>query len=234
MKIHRSSALLLPALLVLTLTLVSRGAPEPGQPASGWIELFDGKTLSGWVQRGGKARYSVEAGELVGSSVPGTGNSFLCTERDYTNFVLEVEFKVHEKLNSGIQFRSHSFDVPTEIVWNGKTNRVPANRVHGLQAEIDPSPRAWTAGIYEESARGWLCDLKTNDLARAAFRQGEWNRVRVECRGNHVKTVLNGVPAAELVDGRVSSGFIALQVHSVGKNEAQMEVRFRRVRIHPE
>jgi hypothetical protein len=163
--------------------------------------------------------------------VPGEPNSFLCTVRNFTNFVLEYEFKVDDGLNSGVQIRSHCFDDPTSFEWQGKTIKVPAGRVHGLQVEIDPSARAWTAGVYEEGARGWLNDLKTNEPARKAFKSGDWNKVRVECRGDSIKTWLNEVSAADLHDSRVPSGFIGLQVHNVGKTGKVMEVRFRGLRI---
>jgi hypothetical protein len=85
--------------------------------------------------------------------------------------------------------------------------------------------------VYEEGARGWLNDLKDNEAARKAFRGGEWNALRIECRGDWIRTWLNDVPAADLKDGRVRSGFIALQVHGVGKNEKPLEVRFRGLRL---
>lgn len=204
-------------------------ARKDGGPA--WVPLFDKKTLDGWVQRGGKAKYRVEDGQIIGSSVPNTGNSFLCTRREYSDFVLELELKVDSGLNSGVQVRSHCFDEARELEWQGKRINVPANRVHGLQVEIDPSSRAWTAGIYEEGARGWLNDLKDNEAARQAFRAGEWNKLRVECRGESIKTWLNGVPAADLKDSRVASGFIGLQVHGVGNSEKVLEVRFRNIRL---
>lgn len=196
---------------------------------AGWLAIFDGKTLDGWVQRGGTAKYRVEEGAIVGTSVANTPNSFLCTERDFTNFVLKLEFKVDPGLNSGVQVRSHAFDHPIEYDWRGKKIKVPAKRVHGLQVEIDPSSRAWSAGIHEEGGRSWLNDLKNNEPARQAFRAGEWNALRIECRGNSYKTWINDVPAADLKDERVSSGFIGLQVHGVGRNPKMLEVRFRKL-----
>jgi hypothetical protein len=198
---------------------------------AGWVSLFDGTTLAGWVRRGGKAEYRVEDGQIVGRSVPSTPNSFLCTRRDFTNFILELEFKVDDRLNSGVQVRSHCFDAPTEIEWKGRKIKVPAGRVHGLQVEIDPSARAWSGGVYEEGARGWLNDLTNNEPARRAFKAGQWNGFRIECRGPSVKTWLNDVPAADLKDDRVVSGFIALQVHGVGRNDKPMEVQFRNIRL---
>ena len=199
--------------------------------ADDWKPLFDGKSLAGWKQRGGAAKYRVENGEIVGTTVPNTGNSFLCTEKDYGDFILELEFKVHPKMNSGVQIRSQCFDEPKEIEHDGKTIKIPAGRVHGYQVEIDPLKRAWTGGIYDEGRRGWLNDLKDNEPARKAFKQNDWNKFRVECRGDSIKTWLNSVPAADLKDSMTPKGFIALQVHGVGKSEEAMEVSWRNIRI---
>jgi len=199
--------------------------------ATDWKPLFNGKDLDGWVQKGGKAGYAVDGGEVVGRSVAGTPNSFLCTARSYTNFILELDFKPHPALNSGVQVRSEVFNEPKKLILNGKTNHIPAGRVHGYQVEIDPSKRAWTGGIYDEGRRGWLVDLKTNDVARAALKMGEWNQFRIECVGDGIKTFLNGVPAAQLKDGLTPAGFIGLQVHGVGKNTNQLEMRWRNIRI---
>ncbi len=195
------------------------------------VALFNGRDLSGWVQRGGQAKYTVENAELVGRSVPNTGNSFLCTVRDYTNFVLELEFKVATNLNSGVQIRSEHFAEAREIEVGGRKLKIPAGRVHGYQVEIDPSPRAWTGGIYDEGRRGWLNNLTNNLPAQKAFQQGEWNAFRIECRGPSIKTWINGVAAADLRDGLTPSGLIALQVHGVGARTEPLEVRWRNIFI---
>jgi len=180
--------------------------------------LFDGTSLDGWVQRGGKAEYRVEDGAIVGRSVKGTPNSFLCTERMFSDFVLELDFKVDPGLNSGVQVRSNSL----EAYKNG--------RVHGYQVEIDPSNRAWSGGIYDEGRRGWLYDLSVNEPARKAFKQNEWNHFRIEAVGDSIKTWLNDVPAANLVDAMAPNGFIALQVHGTDREEP-LEVRWRDIRV---
>lgn len=223
------------ALVALTTTTHRASAAES-------VKLFDGKSLKGWVQRGGKAKYSVEDGCVVGRTVLDTPNSFLCTEQDYGDFILELEFKVATNLNSGVQIRSQCFDKETEakdakgeLVKNdkGQPIKVPAGRVHGYQVEIDPSARAWSGGIYDESRRGWLNDLKNNEPARKAFKQGEWNKYRIEARGDSIKTWINGVPAADLHDTVTPKGFIALQVHSVGNDKSKegIEVRWRNIRL---
>lgn len=197
----------------------------------GWKNLFDGKDLSGWVQHGGHAKYTVEDGEIVGTSVPKTENSFLCTTRNYANFILELEFKVQNGLNSGVQVRSECFNEPKVVEFGGKKIKIAAGRVHGYQVEIDPSARAWTGGLYDEGRRGWLVNLKGNPAAREAFKAEKWNTFRIECKGDSIKTWLNGVPAADLHDSVTPTGFIALQVHGVGKKSEPLKVRWRNIRI---
>jgi hypothetical protein len=227
----QSPAAALAALFTIGICLAGTGSSRAGAAEEGWKNLFDGKDLTGWVQHGGHAKYSVEDGEIVGRSVPNTGNSFLCTKRDYANFVLELEFNVQNGLNSGVQVRSQCFETPKSVELGGKRFAFPADRVHGYQVEIDPSKRAWTGGIYDEGRRGWLFDLKHNEAARHAFKPEDWNTFRIECKGDLLKTWLNGVPAAELHDAVTPSGFIALQVHGVGKKTEQLKVRFRNIRI---
>jgi hypothetical protein len=169
--------------------------------------------------RGGAARFRVEEGCIVGATMPRTPNTFLCSDREFGDFDLEVEFRVDPRLNSGVQVRSES----RAEYQNG--------RVHGYQVEIDPSERAWTGGLYDEGRRGWLDDLTDNPAARAAFRQGEWNTLRVEAAGERIRTWINGVPAADVTDGLTRRGFIGLQVHGVGEVEEAREVRFRRVTV---
>lgn len=216
---------ILRALLLATLglNLAATGADSTPQP------LYNGRDLQGWIQRGGKASYKSEDGSIVGRTVLNTSNSFLCTERSYGDFILQYEFKVAPELNSGVQIRSECFNEEKQIESGGKTMKIPAGRVHGYQIEIDPSKRAWTAGIYDEGRRGWLANLEKKPEAQAAFKQGDWNTIRVEARGDSIKTWLNGVPAAEIHDSMTLKGFIALQVHS--SKQENLEIRWRNILI---
>ena len=184
-----------------------------------WNALFDGKSFDNFQQRGGKASYAIEGNEIVGTSVPNTPNSFLCTKKLYSDFILEYEFKVHPELNSGVQIRSQSLP------------HYKNGRVHGYQVEIDPSDRGWTGGIYDEGRRGWLNTLEFNTEARYAFKQNDWNHIRVEAMGGSIRTFLNGVDAADLHDTMTPVGFIALQVHGVGNRQDPVWVRWRNLRI---
>lgn len=185
-----------------------------------WVNLFNGKNLTGWKPLNGKANYAVHNGEIVGTTVAGEPNSFLVTEKTYGDFILEFEFKVDSSMNSGVQFRSES------------SAGYQSSRVHGYQFEIDPSPRAWTGGIYDEARRDWLYPLDYNAPAKKAFKQNAWNKCRVECIGTTIRTFVNGVAAAYLVDDMTLNGFIALQVHAIGKEEsAGKQIRWRAIRI---
>ena len=211
-------------------TLLSMGTLLASEDTKdGWGNLFNGKDFSGWTQKGGKATYTIEDGAIVGHSVANTPNSFMCTEKEYGDFILEYDFKVDPNLNSGVQIRSKYFEKPFIYEWNGEKIKAPLRRVHGYQIEIDPDPkraRMWSAGIYDESRRGWLCPGKLGGNSAAftkqgkeCFKPGEWNHVRIEAVGTSIRTWLNDVPRASITDGLTPSGFIGLQVHGIGKKK---------------
>ncbi len=206
-------------ILTLCIWACSLLAASPADTAGTekWERLFDGKTLNGWIQRNGKAKYEVVDGTIVGTTVLNTPNSFLCTEKMYTDFILEVELLADPGINSGIQIRSHSY------------KNYKDGRVHGYQVEIDTSDRAWSGGIYDEARRGWLFNLKDKPAAQKAFENGKWNKYRIEAVQNRIRTWVNGVPAADLTDSMSSKGFIALQVH--GSKTAGNKIRWRNIRI---
>jgi hypothetical protein len=185
-----------------------------------WQSLFNGKDLTGWHQLNGKAKYHVEKGEIVGTTVSNTPNSFLATDKDYGDFILELDLLVDNDMNSGIQFRSIS---KPEIM---------DGRVHGYQCEVDPSTRAWSGGIYDEARRGWLYTGELNIVAKPAFKLGQWNHYRIECVGNSIRTWLNGTPVAYLLDDMTPSGLIALQVHAIGATDQPgKQIRWKNIRI---
>ena len=175
--------------------------------AGGWVNLFNEKDLTGWKLLNGKAKYYVQNKTIVGQSVSGQPNSFLCTEKDYADFILEFEMKIDAGLNSGVQVRSQSKPDYKNY------------RVHGYQVECDTAERAWSGGIYDEARRGWLYPLEINPVAQRAFTVGIWNRFRIEAVGTRIRTFINDTLCADLIDDVTSSGFIGLQVHGIGKNK---------------
>jgi len=188
--------------------------------AQKWTPLFDGKTFNGWKQLNGQAKYEIKDGVIIGTTVANTPNSFMATAKDYGDFILELELKVDNSMNSGIQIRSLS----KPEVNNG--------RVHGYQVEIDPSDRGWSGGIYDEARRGWLFQNEMNPAAKKAFKRDEWNKYRIEAIGSVIRTWINDVPVANLIDDLTPSGFIALQVHAIGKDDrAGKQVMWKNIRI---
>ncbi len=206
------------ALLIVSMLSISSFSQKK-EKKSPWKNLVIGNTLEGWNIKGGKATYKVENGTIIGTTVPNTPNTFLTTDKIYGDFILEIDFLVDPSMNSGIQIRSNS--IPT--YQNG--------RVHGYQIEIDPSKRAWSGGIYDEGRRGWLVDLEDNTPAQKAFKQNEWNTYRIEAIGSTFKTWINGVPASHLVDEMTKTGFIGLQVHSIGNGNGGTTISWKNIRI---
>jgi hypothetical protein len=191
-----------------------------------WKSLFNGKDLTGWKPVAGKATFEVKDGIIEGTAVFGTGNTFLVTEEEYTDFILEVDLMIsHISSNSGIMARGQ-YD---------PNARKGQGLVFGYQIEADPSPRAWSGGIYDEARRGWFFPLDLNPAAKSAFKLGEWNRYRIEAIGNTLKTWVNGQEVAYFMDDMDAKGFIGLQVHSIGKKEDEgRKTYFKNVRIQTE
>jgi hypothetical protein len=204
--------LLFPALLmILTVT---------GCRQLAWHDLFNGRDFTGFIQKGGNAQFIVEDGMMVGISTPVTPNSFMCTTEEYSDFILEYEVKVDTLLNSGVQIRSHS--------------KLDGRRtlVYGYQVEIDPTDRSWSGGIYDEARRGWLYPVRPyNQAAIESFNRHDWNKYHVEAIGNRIRTWVNGVPVADLLDDADSSGFIGFQVHAVDRILAGRRIMWKNIRI---
>ncbi|MCF7561565.1 DUF1080 domain-containing protein [Sabulilitoribacter multivorans] len=206
MRVFKLSLLFLVAVLI-TCNMYSCKEEKQEIP---WVDLIKNDSLEGWNIKGGEATYKNENGVIIGTTAANTPNTFLSTSEMYSDFILEIEFKVDSTMNSGIQIRSNSY----LYYQNG--------RVHGYQVEIDPSKRSWSGGIYDEGRRKWLNTLENNPEAQKAFKQNNWNHYRVEAIGDTIKTWINGVPASHLIDDKTASGFIALQVHSIGKTKEKL------------
>lgn len=169
----------------------------------GWKELFNGRDLKGWKQLGGTAKYYIDKGILVGETVFNSPNSFLVTEEHYGDFILEFEVMIDADINSGVQIRSNSL------------KEYQDGRVHGYQIEVDPSPRAFSGGLYDEAGRLWLYPISRNPKASMAYRHAQWNVYHIEAIGNEINTWVNGIHCARLAGNLTAKGFIGLQIHSI-------------------
>jgi hypothetical protein len=193
----------------------------------GWVTLFDGKTLDGWIQKNGMATYRVENGTIVGRTAKGSPNSFLCTAQEYGDFELQFEVMLMDnELNSGVQIRSQTREPEGDAEFG---------RVNGPQIEIEASGEngAEAGYIYCEACGGWMTteeDLKPHKT----FNDGEWNQYRIVALGPRIRTWINGTEIEDLTSTEKfeshPKGFIGLQVHGVG-DRGPFQVAWRNIRI---
>jgi hypothetical protein len=212
-----------PLMALASVQAVSQATPSAptDQASAPWRDVTPREGLAGWHVTGGKADYAIDKGELVGRAMPRGTNSWLVSDTLYGDFIIEFDAKTDPKLNSGMMIRGQSRPDYRKGV------------VFGYQAEIDPSARRWSGGLYDEQRRQWLYTLGRNEAARKTFRSGDWNHYRVEAIGNRLRTWINGVPATDVVDDVDTRGFIAFQVHAIPDADAAQhpEVRFKSVRM---
>ena len=196
--------------------------------AADWVKLFDGKTLDGWIQKNGTAKYKVVDGTIHGTTNEGSPNSFLCSEKEYGDFELEFEVKVHNSLNSGVQIRSKTKEPKGDAKFG---------RVYGPQVEIEASGAKGAEAGYvygEATGLGWLTskeDLKPHKT----LKDGEWNKFRVVAKGATISTWINGKQIEELTHADIykthPKGFIGLQVHGIRKGTGPYDVAWKNIRI---
>jgi hypothetical protein len=195
--------------------------------SAGWQMLFDGKTLEGWSIKSGFATYKVEDGSIVGTTVKGSPNTFLCSDKKFGDFELTFEVKFDQFFNSGCQIRSKL------------RGDKYGGRAYGPQVEIEKSP-GQSGFIYGEAAGGWQSpEPKSKDKAvntHSHFKNDGWNQYRVLAVGQKIQTWINGNAVADLTYDEQrykdnSEGFIGLQVHGVGNNPKEMSVRWKNIYI---
>ena len=198
--------------------------------AGEWVNLFNGKNLKNWIQKNGTATYRIEGDAITGKTSEGSPNSFLCTKKLYADFELEFEVKVSNELNSGVQIRSQTKELPAG-------SEAKFGRVNGPQVEIEASGSNGAEAGYvygEATGRGWLT---TPDRLKPHkhFKDGEWNHYRIVANGPKIETWINGQHIETLVDEEIykthSSGFIGLQVHGIKKGSGPYEASWKNIRI---
>jgi hypothetical protein len=196
-----------------TLPAIASSADLP----EGWTPLFDGQILAGWKNPYDWGKAWVEDGQIL---LQADKKFFLTTEKPYRDFVFEGEVKVPEgQANSGFMFRCH----------------VDRNKVFGYQAEVDPSARQWSGGLYDEGRRLWLVPLQNDansakafvQRTKGAFDRAGWNRYRIHCVGPSIRVHLNGVLTVDTMDTVDRQGYLAIQHHG----EKGKIYRFRNLRI---
>lgn len=204
------------------------------QAEDGWQEWFktsldDAKVVSG------QATYEVKDGILTGTTVEGSGNTFLA-KGPFKDFELQFEVKVDDELNSGVQVRSKIAKEGDPAPEGSKGDKpLPAGRLYGPQCEIAING---TAGdFYDEARRGtwWSILTKTEavrgDEAKAAFKKGEWNHYRIVVKGDHYQSFVNGVKTADFSQPGDPEGHIGFQVHGIKKGTGPYKVQWKNVKF---
>ena len=226
----------LKATLTAAILLLSFSITCEGQEI--WIQLFDGETLVGWTIHSGSAIYRVEDGAIVGQAVKNSPNSFLCTQREFSNFILEFEvFLEDPELNSGVQFRSQIAEQEL-VFWfrnqegEYRPTTIPPDRVYGYQVEIASEEGGASGGVYDEARRAMIPFWPEKGSKESkAFKNKQWNTYRIECNGDSIKTIINGVVITDFRDALSLQGIIGLQVHDVGQESTPYQVRWKNIRI---
>ena len=193
------------------------------------LKIFNGSNLNGWLNYGG-GKFYVENNCIVAEAITGLPNTFLHTEKKYQNFELQFDVKLDTVLNSGVQIRSNIYQNDTETVrWGGRFDQEgqkdlkniirKAGTFWGYQIEIDPTSRAWSGAIYEEAGRGFLHTPGINQKVKSAFKPLEWNHYKIRVKDNHIQSWVNGVIIGDVYDDLTVDGYIALQLHSIGRDK---------------
>ena len=207
---------------ILTAILLIGGSSIAGE----WVDLFNGKDLANWENPYDWGKAQVVDGEVHLTTQK--SKWFLSTVKQYSDFIFEAEVKMPGGgTNSGFLFRSHK----------------AKNKMFGYQAEVDPSSRNWSGGLYDEGRRRWFISPNRDHaeseeekkksiaafLERAGdcFKRDDWNHYRIECSGDHIKISVNGVITTDIRDKVDTKGYIALQHHG----EKDQIYRFRNIRI---
>lgn len=195
------AALMAGCLLAGTVAAADRSNRKP---------LFDGKTFKGWQGDTNKT-FRIQDGAIVGGTMSEKipRNEFLCTTRNYTNFVLTLKFKLlgGEQANAGVQIRTkrHEHD----------------NEVSGYQADMgDPS---WWGCLYDESRRNKV--LAKSDIAKVnkVLKRDDWNEYKMKCDGKKIQLWINGLQTVDYTetDPTIEDfGVIAVQIHAGPPSEA--------------
>jgi hypothetical protein len=180
---------------------------RPPQPNEQWVQLFNGKDLTNWVEVG-KEKWTVEDGTIHGQGVT-SAYGYLRTEKRYRDFWLSLRFKCEADGNSGVYFHT-DFKPGTVDVSQGK------------QFEIDRVPNHHTGGLYGDG-RNWFA--WPSPEYEHVIRPTDWNDMLLKVEGNHMVAILNGITIMDFTDPspRSSEGYIALQLHSGGLGDMRFK-----------
>lgn len=179
--------------------------------AEDWTDLFDGKSLDGWVVRSKKNAatdaWSVQDGQIVAENADKKGSN-LWTKKSYRDYELELQY----------QTPSEYYDTGVFVRGDG----------HQVQIGISGSlKKDMTGCIYAPKDKRGSYPGKTDKIAKF-HKVGEWNHLRIRVTGKRIETFLNGEPFVDYTGVAISDeGPIGLQLHA----NHHMKVVFKDIRV---
>jgi hypothetical protein len=187
-----------------TLAGMARAEDQPNalsakEASEGWILLFDGKSLNGWEPHVG-GDFKAENGAI---SCPGTSAGWIGTAREFSDYVLKLEFRGSEKVNSGVFLRSKKEGQP---------------HITGYELQIwDYQPAGYNTGSL----------VGTVKAPAAKILGDRWNSYEITARGDHFVVLLNGKPLLDAHDSKHAAGVIGFQC------QKDHRIEFRSIKVRP-
>ena len=207
--------------LFLSISLMAQNRDIP------WVSLFNGKNLDGWKMVGSKGIALIRDEAITCNMIAKTTeHTFVCSNEKYGDFILELDVKTDSIYNTGILIRC------IDASKNVDTCKVS---LYGYQVKIDPNPRKWTGGIFDDYGKTWhwLYSLANDSIARQAYTIGKWNHFRIEAIGAGIRVWVNGIPTTNMINQKYTHGYIALKIHALGDKPEQEKIfgQFKNIRI---
>jgi hypothetical protein len=163
----------------------------------GWKLLFDGKSLGGWEQHGTGDWQAMDGALVCGGTMP----SWIGTAGSFGDYVLRLEFRGPEKVNSGVFLRSQKEGQP---------------HLTGYELQIwDYQPAGYNTGSLVGTAKASPVKILPN----------QWNKYEVVTQGDHFVVTLNGAKLLDVHDSKHASGVIGFQCQKDNR------IEFRNIRI---
>jgi hypothetical protein len=190
------------ALILVASASLARAAEK----APALKSIFNGKDLTGWAVPSPNPFWRVENGVLIGQNDEKQTGSMLKTEKSYKNFIIELEARVEDPMDSGLFMRT------------------PA-----LQMQIGKSislKKEMTGSFYISKA-GYIEAGQAKEAVKL-LKAGDWNKIRLEAKGDTFTVWLNGTKASQYTTPNFpDAGPISVQVHpKIGG-----KVEFRNIRV---
>jgi hypothetical protein len=180
---------------------------------TGWVQLFNGKNLDGWVPHMGPDPFPERAWEVFEGALiaRGTPNGYLRTAKAYEDFILEMDCQASQPfdLKKGTWAGDWVFQVPVPAP--------PWKKLSGQLLQIAPGGK----GVFHSINRPDAVNLQEIDFR--SFKS-DWNRLRVESIGNTLTLLLNGEKVAVIHDYPSAKGYLAILSAGTG-------MRYKNIRI---